>query len=39
MRFWATPDTPAMWGELAAAEVDLINTDHLAELEQFLRKQ
>lgn len=39
VRFWATPDTPPMWGELAAAEVDLINTDHLAELEQFLRKQ
>lgn len=39
VRFWATPDTPAMWGELAAAEVDLINTDHLAELAQFLRKR
>ncbi len=38
VRFWATPDTPPMWRELAAAKVDLINTDHLAALEQFLRK-
>lgn len=40
VRFWATPETPgareAVWRELVAAEVDYINTDHLAELESFL---
>ncbi|HJT33569.1 MAG TPA: phosphatidylinositol-specific phospholipase C/glycerophosphodiester phosphodiesterase family protein [Pirellulales bacterium] len=39
VRFWATPDVPAVWRELAAAEVDLINTDDLAGLERFLRKE
>lgn len=42
VRFWATPDadTPqreAIWRELVAADVDLINTDDLAGLEEFLR--
>jgi hypothetical protein len=36
LRFWATPELPAFWRELRAAEVDLINTDHLAELQKFL---
>jgi len=36
VRFWATPDRPAMWAALDAAGVDLINTDDLAGLEQFL---
>ncbi len=36
VRFWATPDGPAAWKELLAAGVDLINTDDLAGLEQFL---
>ncbi len=36
VRFWATPETTALWKELRAAEVDLINTDKLAELQQFL---
>jgi hypothetical protein len=36
VRFWATPETVALWNELRAAEVDLINTDKLAELQQFL---
>ena len=36
VRFWATPEKPAFWAELRAADVDLINTDHLAELRQFL---
>ena len=35
-RFWAAPDTPAAWRELLAAGVDLINTDDLAGLQQFL---
>ncbi|MFI7616474.1 phosphatidylinositol-specific phospholipase C/glycerophosphodiester phosphodiesterase family protein [Nonomuraea terrae] len=42
VRFWATPDAPgpardALWRELVAADVDHINTDDLAGLEQFLR--
>jgi hypothetical protein len=37
LRFWATPDKPAMWAELRAAGVDLINTDRLAELKSFLQ--
>ena len=37
IRFWATPETRAMWRELRASGVDLINTDDLAGLEKFLR--
>jgi hypothetical protein len=41
VRFWATPDDrsearQAVWGELVAAGVDLINTDDLEGLQQFL---
>jgi hypothetical protein len=36
VRFWATPERAALWEELLAAEVDLINTDRLAELRRFL---
>jgi hypothetical protein len=36
VRFWATPELPAVWRELRAAGVDLINTDKLAELQRFL---
>lgn len=36
VRFWATPESPAVWRELVAADVDLINTDRLAELRAFL---
>ncbi len=39
VRFWATPEGPAVWEELLAAGVDLINTDQLAELRQFLTKR
>lgn len=39
VRFWATPDVPAVWRELAEADVDLINTDDLAGLERFRRKE
>jgi len=39
VRFWATPDNPAMWRELLAAGVDLLNADDLAGLEKFLRAQ
>ncbi len=37
VRFWATPEEPALWKVLVEADVDLINTDRLAELESFLR--
>jgi hypothetical protein len=36
VRFWATPEKPAVWKELRAAGVDLINTDKLGELQHFL---
>jgi len=41
VRFWATPDKPlpareAVWRELVAAGVDLINTDDLQGLQRFL---
>jgi hypothetical protein len=39
VRFWATPENPALWQELYDAKVDLINTDKLAELEKFLAGQ
>jgi hypothetical protein len=39
VRFWATPEKAALWSELYSAGVDLINTDQLAELAAFLRKQ
>jgi len=37
VRFWNIPANAAIWGELSAAGVDLINTDDLAGLEKFLR--
>lgn len=36
VRFWGMPDTPLSWKEQFDAGVDFINTDHLAELRQFL---
>ena len=36
LRFWGTPDNAATWEQLAASGVDLINTDKLRELAQFL---
>jgi len=36
VRFWATPENEAVWQELLAADVDLIGTDQLAQLQQFL---
>lgn len=38
LRFWATPDSPAMWRILRDANVDLINTDDLQGLSEFLRQ-
>lgn len=37
IRFWNTPDNPAAWSLLREAGVDLLNTDHLAGLAEFLR--
>jgi len=37
LRLWAAPDDPHGWKELNDAGVDLLNTDHLAEMETFLR--
>jgi hypothetical protein len=37
VRFWGTPEKPAVWQEMRAAGVDLINTDQLAELQKFLQ--
>jgi hypothetical protein len=39
VRFWATPDLKAVWTELADAEVDLINTDDLIGLSEYLRSR
>jgi hypothetical protein len=41
VRFWATPDRPspardALWRELLAAGIDVLNTDDLKGLQQFL---
>ncbi len=36
VRFWATPERENVWRELSEAGVDLLNTDRLAELRQFL---
>jgi len=36
VRFWATPERPALWQELRAAGVDFINTDDLPRLRRFL---
>ena len=39
LRFWATPDTPAMWRVLHDAGADFINTDDLPGLRGFLLAQ
>jgi hypothetical protein len=36
VRFWATPELPAFWKELLRADVDLIGTDRLSDLRDFL---
>jgi glycerophosphoryl diester phosphodiesterase len=37
LRFWTIPDRQDAWNLLYDAGVDLINTDHLAELADFLK--
>jgi len=39
VRFWATPEKPEVWRELLDADVDLIGTDKLPELQAFLKSQ
>jgi hypothetical protein len=39
VRFWKTPEEENVWKELRSDGVDLINTDQLARLASFLRKQ
>lgn len=36
VRFWATPEKPQVWAELNQAGVDLIGTDQLEKLAEFL---
>ncbi len=38
VRFWATPEKENVWMELLKLRVDLINTDRLSALQQFLLK-
>ncbi len=39
LRFWATPARETVWSEQLDAGVDLVNTDHLAWLRDFLLAQ
>ncbi len=39
VRFWATPESPALWQALVDAGVDHINTDQLDQLRDFLLGQ
>jgi len=39
VRFWATPENAAVWNELYDAGVDLINSDDLDGLQQFLLRK
>lgn len=38
LRFWAIPESSAVWRELQNAQVDLIGTDQLGRLRQFFTK-
>jgi len=39
VRFWGSPDQSVFWREMLDADVDLINTDDLVGLEEFLNKR
>ncbi len=39
VRFWYTPEKDAVWRELRATGVDLINTDQLEKLQRFLSRE
>ncbi|MFO7776156.1 MAG: phosphatidylinositol-specific phospholipase C/glycerophosphodiester phosphodiesterase family protein [Candidatus Hydrogenedentota bacterium] len=36
LRFWATPEDPDLWTVLLEHDVDMLNTDHLDRLQEFL---
>jgi len=36
LRFWATPENPDLWAVLLEHDVDMLNTDHLDRLQEFL---
>lgn len=36
VRLWATPEDENLWGRLLEMEIDLINTDKLSKLQEFL---
>ncbi len=38
VRFWNAPDTPHAWQQLIDMNIDIINTDHIQQLESFLKK-
>jgi len=38
VRFWNAPDTPHAWQWYKDWNIDIINTDHIQELESFLSK-
>lgn len=38
IRFWDAPDTPESWQEFKKLKVDFINTDHIQQLGEFLKK-
>lgn len=39
VRLWASPENPVVWNELLDCGVDLINTDKLPELKNFLTRR
>ena len=39
IRFYGTPDTPLCWKKMIELDTDVINTDHLDELADFLNKK
>ena len=39
IRFWDTPDTPTCWKELIKLKSDVIGTDHINELADFLNRK
>lgn len=38
IRFWNAPDFPDAWHQLMDAGVDYLNTDHIAEIEGYLKR-
>ncbi len=38
VRFWASPDSPDAWKRYIELSIDIINTDHPAEVAAFLKK-